>query len=242
MQLVTIDDSPRGRRADPPHRTCARRWSRQAGPTTTGRCGSSPRTCRSIGAFKVRGAFNAIGHLDESVRTRGVVAYSSGNHAQAVAYAAAVYGVPAHIVMPEETPEHQGGARPARHGARGRAVRGRASARRSPPKWSEKTGGVLVPPFDHPDIIAGQGTIGLEIAEDLPDGRERADPGQRRRTGIRHRHRDQGAMPARPRLRRRTGAGGGHGGGPSPRTSSGLVDRGPKPDDRRRPAITTVRT
>src|SRR6188508_2810973 len=63
-----------------------------------------PENLQSIGAFKVRGAFNAIGHLDQSVRTRGVVAYSSGNHAQAVAYAAAVYGVPAHIVMPRETP------------------------------------------------------------------------------------------------------------------------------------------
>ena len=63
-----------------------------------------PENLQSIGAFKVRGAFNAIGNLDESVRTRGVVAYSSGNHAQAVAYAAAVYGVPAHLVMPRETP------------------------------------------------------------------------------------------------------------------------------------------
>ena len=63
-----------------------------------------PESLQSIGAFKARGAFNAIGHLDESVRTRGVVAYSSGNHAQAVAYAAAVYGIPAHIVMPEESP------------------------------------------------------------------------------------------------------------------------------------------
>ena len=63
-----------------------------------------PENLQPIGAFKVRGAFNAIGNLDGSVPTRGVVAYSSGNHAQAVAYAAAVYGIPAHIVMPEETP------------------------------------------------------------------------------------------------------------------------------------------
>lgn len=125
-----------------------------------------PESLQSIGAFKVRGAFNAIGHLDESVRTRGVVAYSSGNHAQAVAYAAGVYGVPAHIVMPEETP-HIKVAATRSHGAEvvlcGPGQREKVAA-----EIVEETGGVLVPPFDHPDIIAGQGTIGLEIAEDLP--------------------------------------------------------------------------
>lgn len=125
-----------------------------------------PENLQPIGAFKVRGAFNAIGNLDESVRTRGVVAYSSGNHAQAVAYAAAVYAVPAHIVMPEETPAVKVDAT-RRHGAEvvlcGAGQRERVAA-----EVVEKTGGVLVPPFDHPDIIAGQGTLGLEIAEDLP--------------------------------------------------------------------------
>ena len=125
-----------------------------------------PENLQSIGAFKVRGAFNAIGHLDESVRTRGVVAYSSGNHAQAVAYAAAVYGVPAHIVMPEETPNIKVAATRS-HGAEvvlcGAGQREKVAA-----EVVAATGGVLVPPFDHHDIIAGQGTIGLEIAEDLP--------------------------------------------------------------------------
>jgi threonine dehydratase len=125
-----------------------------------------PESLQSIGAFKVRGAFNAVGHLDESVRTRGVVAYSSGNHAQAVAYAAAVYGIPAHIVMPEETPGIKVAATRS-HGAEvvlcGPGRRETVAA-----EVVEETGGVLVPPFDHPDIIAGQGTIGLEVAEDLP--------------------------------------------------------------------------
>jgi threo-3-hydroxy-L-aspartate ammonia-lyase len=125
-----------------------------------------PENLQPIGAFKVRGAFNAIGNLDESVRTRGVVAYSSGNHAQAVAYAAAVFGIPAHLVMPEETPRLKVDATRA-HGAEvvlcGAGQRERVAA-----EVLEETGGVLVPPFDHPDIIAGQGTIGLEIAEDLP--------------------------------------------------------------------------
>jgi threonine dehydratase len=123
-----------------------------------------PENLQSVGAFKVRGAFNAIGHLDESVRTRGVVAYSSGNHAQAVAYAAAVYAIPAHIVMPRETPGIKVEAT-RRHGAEvvlcGPGERERVAA-----EVMEETGGVLVPPFDHLDIIAGQGTIGLEIAED----------------------------------------------------------------------------
>nr|CRL72341.1 threonine dehydratase [Mycolicibacterium malmesburyense] len=125
-----------------------------------------PESLQSIGAFKVRGAFNAISHLDESVRTRGVVAYSSGNHAQAVAYAAAVYAIPAHIVMPEETPAVKVAATRS-HGAT--VVLCAAGQReRVAAEVVEETGGVLIPPFDHPDIIAGQGTIGLEIAEDLP--------------------------------------------------------------------------
>ncbi len=125
-----------------------------------------PENLQPIGAFKVRGAFNAMGNLDESVRTRGVVAYSSGNHAQAVAYAAAVYGIPAHIVMPRETPAIKVDATRG-HGAE--VVLCEAGQReRVAAEVVEQTGGVLVPPFDHPDIIAGQGTIGMEIAEDLP--------------------------------------------------------------------------
>jgi threo-3-hydroxy-L-aspartate ammonia-lyase len=126
-----------------------------------------PENLQATGAFKVRGAFNAIGRLDEGQRARGVVAYSSGNHAQAIAYAAAVYGIPAHIVMPEETPAIKIAATRER-GAR--VMLCRAGERE---KVAEEvlasTGGVLIPPFDHPDVIAGQGTVGLEIVEDLPD-------------------------------------------------------------------------
>jgi len=126
-----------------------------------------PESLQVIGAFKVRGAFNAIGRLDQDTRARGVVAYSSGNHAQAVAYAAARFSIPAHIVMPEETPTVKVAATRA-HGAE--VVLCEAGQReRVADEVVAQTGGVLVPPFDHPDIIAGQGTIGLEIAEDLPD-------------------------------------------------------------------------
>ena len=126
-----------------------------------------PENLQPIGAFKVRGAFNAIGRLDEAVRARGVVAYSSGNHAQAVAYAAAAFRIPAHIVMPAETPNVKVQATRG-YGAEvvlcGPGQRERVAA-----EVVETTGAVLVPPFDHPDVIAGQGTIGLEIAQDLPE-------------------------------------------------------------------------
>lgn len=126
-----------------------------------------PENLQAIGAFKVRGAFNAIAHLDPAVRARGVVAYSSGNHAQAVAHAAATFGISASIVMPEETPQIKIDAT-RRHGAE--VVLCAAGQRE---KVAEEVvariGGVLIPPFDHPDVIAGQGTIGLEIVEDLPD-------------------------------------------------------------------------
>lgn len=126
-----------------------------------------PENLQAIGAFKVRGAFNAIGRLDPQIRARGVVAYSSGNHAQAVAYAAAKFGIPAHIVMPEETPNVKIAATRA-HGAD--VVLCAAGQReRVADEVVARTGGVLVPPFDHPDVIAGQGTIGLEIADELPD-------------------------------------------------------------------------
>jgi threonine dehydratase len=165
VQLVTIDDIRAAAELIRPFivRTplIPARWADDDRPLSI-----KPESLQSIGAFKVRGAFNAIGNLDESVRTRGVVAYSSGNHAQAVAYAAAVYGIPAHIVMPEETPNIKVAATRG-HGAEvvlcGPGQRERVAA-----EVMEETGGVLVPPFDHPAIIAGQGTIGLEIADDLP--------------------------------------------------------------------------
>jgi threonine dehydratase len=126
-----------------------------------------PENLQVIGAFKVRGAVNAIMRLDDSVRARGVVAYSSGNHAQAVAYAAATYGVPAHIVMPEETPSVKVAATRS-HGAEV-VLCGVGQREKVADELVASTGGVLIPPFDHPDVIAGQGTIGLEIVADLPD-------------------------------------------------------------------------
>jgi threonine dehydratase len=125
-----------------------------------------PEQLQPIGAFKIRGAANAIARIPADVRARGVVAYSSGNHAQAVAYVARLHGIPATIVVTTNTPQVKVDAT-RRHGAEVLIV---------PPGDREsaadevvaKNGGTLVPPFDHPDVIAGQGTIGLEIAADLP--------------------------------------------------------------------------
>ncbi|MCV7369633.1 threonine dehydratase [Mycolicibacterium duvalii] len=129
-----------------------------------------PESLQPIGAFKVRGAFNAIAALTaRDPEVADVVAYSSGNHAQAVAYAAAVFGLRAHIVMPEETPAIKVEATRTR-GARvvlcGAGQREQVAA-----AVAAETGAVMIPPFDHPHVIAGQGTVGLEIAEDLPDVR-----------------------------------------------------------------------
>ncbi|EHR60207.1 threonine ammonia-lyase [Saccharomonospora cyanea] len=126
-----------------------------------------PETLQPIGAFKIRGALNAIARLDDDARRRGVVAYSSGNHAQAVAYAAATEGITAHIVMPASTPQVKIDNTRA-YGAEVVLV-GEGQRERVAYEIVAERGAVLVPPFDHPDIIAGQGTIGLEIAEDLPD-------------------------------------------------------------------------
>lgn len=166
VELVTLDDiSDAARRIAPdivrtPLLSAA--WGDPRRPLWL-----KPENLQPIGAFKIRGAFNALGRLDPDTRARGVVAYSSGNHAQAVAYAAAAYGVAAHIVMPEETPAVKVEATRG-HGA-DVVLCGPGERERTAAELVETTGAVLIPPFDHPDIIAGQGTIGIEIAEDLAD-------------------------------------------------------------------------
>ncbi|WP_369803904.1 threonine/serine dehydratase [Mycobacterium sp. 1274761.0] len=126
-----------------------------------------PENLQPVGAFKIRGAFNAIGALTDAERTRGVVTYSSGNHAQAVAYAAAAHGIEAHIVMPRETPQVKITA--TRDQGAHVVLCGPGEREEVAAEVLKHTHGVLIPPFDHPDVIAGQGTIGLEIADDLPE-------------------------------------------------------------------------
>jgi threonine dehydratase len=165
VQFVTIDDiraaAERVRGAVVRTQLLPARWADGDRPLWI-----KPENLQPIGAFKVRGAFNAVGNLDESVRARGVVAYSSGNHAQAVAYAAASFGIAAHIVMPEETPPVK--LQATRDDGAHVVLCAPGQREQVAAEVLEQTGGVLIPPFDHPDVIAGQGTIGLEIAEDLP--------------------------------------------------------------------------
>ncbi|MQA15413.1 MAG: pyridoxal-phosphate dependent enzyme [Pseudonocardiaceae bacterium] len=118
------------------------------------------------GAFKVRGATVAVARLDPVARARGVVTHSSGNHAQALAWAARAVGIPATIVIPHGAPA---GKVAATEGLGARVLRTDA-ARRAEVAGAvvAESGGVLVAPYDHPDIIAGQGTVGLEILDADP--------------------------------------------------------------------------
>ena len=118
-------------------------------------------------AFKERGARNRLLALSPEERAAGVVAVSAGNHAQAVAYAAREFGVRAWIVVPEDTPAVKIEATRSYGAEVVLSEVGQREARAA--EIQAETGAALIPPFDHPDVIAGQGTIGLEIADDLPD-------------------------------------------------------------------------
>jgi threo-3-hydroxy-L-aspartate ammonia-lyase len=120
------------------------------------------------GSFKLRGAYAAISALPAEVRARGVVAHSSGNHAGAVAYAAALLGVPATVVVPDNAPAVK--LDPVRRlGARIVVTQPSLTARvAATDELVSRHGYSLIPPFDDRAVIAGQGTIGLEIAADLP--------------------------------------------------------------------------
>ncbi len=118
------------------------------------------------GSFKLRGATNALLQLNGAERARGVVAHSSGNHGQAIACAAAALGMAATIVMPKDAPLVKVEST-RRWGATivfyDRARDDREAMSRG---IAERTGAALVPPFDHPQVIAGQGTVGLELLQD----------------------------------------------------------------------------
>jgi len=127
-----------------------------------------PESLQPVGAFKMRGAYNAVASLTDEERGRGVVTYSSGNHAQAVARAARLLGAHATIVMPEDAPPVKvEGVR--RDGAE-IVMAGRTGEERHAIALElvEREGRVMIEPYDDRRIIAGQGTCGLEIAEDLP--------------------------------------------------------------------------
>ena len=122
-----------------------------------------------IGAFKLRGAYNAVASLSPAARAAGVITYSSGNHAQGVARAARLYGIPAVIVMPSDSPDIK--RRRVEIDGAEIVVVGTASEerRRVAEEIATERGLSIIPPYDDPRIVAGQGTVGLEIVDDLPE-------------------------------------------------------------------------
>lgn len=128
-----------------------------------------PENLQPIGSFKLRGAYNKIASLSDDERRRGVIAYSSGNHAQGVAYAARAMGVRATIVMPDNAPPIKLNGTQAL-GADVVLVGPASSERKARAEQLAKEHGyAIVPPYNDENIIAGAGTAGLEIIEDLPD-------------------------------------------------------------------------
>lgn len=127
-----------------------------------------PEMLQRTGAFKFRGAYTFLAGMNPAERARGVIAPSSGNHAQAVAYAARMFGVPCTAVMPTTvSPAKRAGVE--RYGGRV-VLAGTTTPERlaAGDKIAAETGAVVVPPYDSPVIIAGQGTLAMEIADDLP--------------------------------------------------------------------------
>ena len=120
-----------------------------------------------MGAFKFRGAFNALSRFDAGQRQAGVITFSSGNHAQAIALSARLLGMPAVIVMPLDAPQAKLSATRA-YGAEvvlyDRFTQDREELTR---KLSAERGLTLIPPYDHPDVIAGQGTAAMELFEQV---------------------------------------------------------------------------
>ncbi|MDP2576293.1 MAG: threonine/serine dehydratase [Gemmatimonadota bacterium] len=169
-KLVTLDEV---RAAAGVLRGVARRTPLlMAGDTSLSGAGGMRLKCENLqrgGAFKLRGAYNFISRLPDSERARGVVTYSSGNHGKAVALAAKLLGVQAVVVIPVDAPRIKAdgierlGAEVVKEGTTSVERRRRAE------KIARTRGAPIVPPFDHPLIVAGQGTVGLEIGEEWPD-------------------------------------------------------------------------
>ena len=122
-----------------------------------------------IGAFKLRGAYNKVASLSDDERRRGVIGYSSGNHGQGVAYAARALGVRAIIVMPSNAPKNKLEATAALGAEIVTVGPGSEERRLRAEQLAAEHGYAIVPPYNDEKIIAGQGTVGLEILEDLPN-------------------------------------------------------------------------
>ncbi|MGC2109896.1 MAG: threonine/serine dehydratase [Candidatus Korobacteraceae bacterium] len=134
-----------------------------------GRLWLKPESLQPVGSFKLRGAYNKIASLSDEERNRGVVSYSSGNHAQGVAYAARALGAKAVIVMPRNAPKRKVESTAALGAEIVTAGPASTERMRKAEELAEQHGYVIVPPYNDEQIIAGQGTVGLEILEDCTD-------------------------------------------------------------------------
>lgn len=140
-----------------------------------GRLLIKPECLQRTGSFKFRGAYNTLSSMDPAARERGILAYSSGNHAQGVALAAKMFGVPATIIMPHDAPEMKK-RNTAEYGAEIVLYdRYNESREEIGERLEREQGLTLVRPYDQESVIAGQGTVGLEIAEQC--GERDAEPG-----------------------------------------------------------------
>src|ERR1700688_1447599 len=128
-----------------------------------------PENQQPIGAFKLRGAYNKIASLSDDERKRGVISYSSGNHAQGVAYAARALGVKAVIVMPNNAPAIKREATAALGADIVLVGPGSTERQLKAEELAARHGYIIVPPYNDEKIIAGQGTMALEILDDMPD-------------------------------------------------------------------------
>ena len=128
-----------------------------------------PENLQPIGAFKLRGAYNKIASLSPEERNRGVITYSSGNHGQGVAYAARALGTKAVIVMPKNAPAIKLEATASMGAEIVLVGPGSLERQTRAEELAAQYGYIIVPPFNDEEIIAGQGTMGLEILEDLPE-------------------------------------------------------------------------
>lgn len=169
-KLVTLEEIRSA--ADTLHGVARRTPLLAASTTNLSREGDFRLKCENLqrgGAFKLRGAYNYVSRLPAAVRERGVITYSSGNHGRAVAIAARQLGLPAVVIVPVNAPQVKidgivgEGAEVVREGTTS------IERRRLAERMAGERGLAVVPPFDDRRIIAGQGTVGLEIAEDWPD-------------------------------------------------------------------------
>jgi len=164
--MVTYDDiAAAHERIKPQARRTPVMTSRQVDEMTGASVFFKCENLQRMGAFKFRGAYNALSQLSPDQRKRGVLAFSSGNHAQAVALAGSLLGIKTTIVMPEDAPKVK---LEATRGYGGQVVTyGKGENREALAKrLSEERNLTLIPPFDHPHIVAGQGTAAKELIED----------------------------------------------------------------------------